>query len=158
MKNWKRLTGEKLENIKDTILADVAKYPDKEIKFYVGCDSQLIKHKIIYVTAIVLYRQGNGGLAYYFKEHEEKVHDRTRLWNETFKAVNCALWLNELLKQVDLIVVEVHADLNHDEKHMSNTMVQACLGYICSMGFEGKIKPWSWVSTKVANSKTKSAH
>lgn len=156
MKNWKRLTGEKINDLGETVLADINSYPDSDIKFYCGCDSQVIKQRILYVTVIVLYRAGNGGVAYYLREPEAKIHDKARLWNETYKAVTVAMWLNEIIKPVGLRVNEVHADLNYDEKHMSSTMVQACLGYICAMGFEGKIKPYAWCATKVANIKTKS--
>ena len=51
-------------------------------------------------------------------------------------------------------VDEVHADLNPSPMHESNSSVQACLGYICGMGFDGKIKPDSWAASSVAHRKT----
>ena len=155
---WRRLSGENIECIHATISNDVMANLEHDLEIYVGADSQRFEDHVNYVTAIVVYRNVKGGLGYYLSEKEKlvgKLDNRTRLWNETAKAVDKAQWLNELLREFDLRVSEVHADLNNDKKHFSNTVVQMCLGFICSMGFNGKIKPEAWAASSVANSKTK---
>ena len=152
---WQRLSGDVVENIRAVISNDIMRREDKaDLKFYVGCDSQSYKEHIAYVTAIVLYETGKGGLGYYMREIEEPVPMRHRLWNETYKAVTTATWLNQLLIEFDYRVDEVHADLNSDEKHLSQSSVTECLGFITSMGFVGKIKPEAWVASGVADQKT----
>jgi predicted RNase H-related nuclease YkuK (DUF458 family) len=156
---WKKLDGEIVNNLLETISLDIVKtkaeFADDEIKFYVGTDSQRKKYDIVFVTAIVLYRKKSGGIVYILKEREKHSDIRTRLWNETYKAITIATELNDFLKSFNLRVDEVHADLNPDPKHKSNSLVKSCLGYICGMGFEGKIKPASWAASKVANIHTK---
>ncbi len=155
---WKRLTGEVVSDIKNTIVSDIMSV-DKDdrntLEFYVGADSQRSGNTILFVTAIVMYRQGKGGNGFYFPEKYRSMENRDRLWMETYKAVEVGLWLNELLSNFDLRVSEIHADLNKDKKYFSNSLVQTCLGYICGMGFQGRIKPESWVASSVANGKTK---
>ena len=152
---WYRLSGDSIENIRVVIANDIVKKGEKaDLKFYVGCDSQSYKDHVVYVTAIVLYENGKGGLGYYTRDIEKPVPMRYRLWNETFKAVTTATWLNQLLGEYDYRVDEVHADLNSDEKHLSQSSVTECLGFITSMGFVGKIKPDAWVASGIADQKT----
>lgn len=151
---WRKLDGGEID-LYTELQHDISLYENDELKFYVGTDSQQKKKRVIYVTAIILYRTGIGGNVYYLKEKEAKVDMRTRLWNETYKAVEIAKELNDFLFKFGLRVDEVHADLNPDKIHKSNSVVQACLGFICGMGFEGKIKPHAWGASKVANKMTK---
>jgi len=153
---WRRISGKQIENIEERIIKDVLKYQDDEtLKFYIGVDSDTNKNKDIYATAIVIYRSGHGAHGYYKREYEKKIDDKSRLWMETFKAVETGVWLNELLKPYDLKVHEIHADLSEDDDAFSKSMVKSCLGYITSMGFNGKVKPYAWCSNKVAHRKSK---
>lgn len=151
---WRRLDGEEI-NLFKTIEKDIKLYNEAEIKFYVGTDSQRKKKHITYITSIILYRETIGGCVYYTKERDKIIEMTSRLWNETYKAVTVAQELNDFLEQFDLRVNEVHADLNPNPKHKSNSVVQSCLGFICGMGFIGKIKPDAWASSKISDRKTK---
>lgn len=155
MLNWYRFSGEKVLDLKDAICEHITTYGAEGLDFFVGTDSQPKTKIITYVTVVVVYRHKKGGIVFYKRENESNVDRRYRLWNETYKAVQTALELNEFLREYDLKVSEIHADLNSDKKFLSNSSVQACLGFICSMGFNGKIKPEAWAATKVANRKTK---
>ena len=152
---WKRLTGKKIEDIEATIRADIVKYSDEELKFYVGVDSDNRGGKDTYATAIIMYRVGDGGHGYYMREKEKTIDNKSRLWNETYKAVTKGMWLNDILKDYGLKVSEIHADLSDDSDNFSHSMVNACLGYITAMGFEGKVKPYAWAANKCAHRKSK---
>ena len=156
---WKKLEGNIVNDLYTTIAQDIkatkVKFADEDIKFYVGTDSQRKKYDVVYVTAIVLYRKKSGGSVYILKEREKLTDMHTRLWNETEKAIKVATELNTFLVDFNLRVDEVHADLNPDKNYKSNTLVKSCLGYICGMGFEGKVKPQAWAASKVANIHTK---
>jgi len=168
-KNWKILTGQKI----DYLTVFLSKFIEKELEnnifdleFLVGCDSQRKKFKITYVTAIVIHRKckigggGSGGRVFYKLENETHlkctfIQPKLRLWNETQKSVEVALWLDEFLIDYALKVDCIHADLNADKKYLSNEVVGTCLGYIKGMGFNGSLKPNSWVASKVADRMTK---
>ena len=154
MSNWKNFDGEKIE-LYTELQKVIEDNKNDNFKVYVGTDSQQKKDHILYVTAIVFYRTGLGGLIFYLKEKEKKVDMRSRLWNETYKAVALALELNNFLKDFGMKVDEVHADLNASKTYKSNSVVQASLGYICGMGFKGCIKPFAFASSKIANKFTK---
>lgn len=152
---WRRLTGAEIGDIEQTIVQDIIKNKDSELKFYVGVDSDTIKHKDVYAVAIIMYRKGDGGIGYYRRETEKVIDDKARLFNESHKAIETAVWLNEIIKPFGLKVDEIHADLSDDEDNFSHSIVKACLGYITSMGFIGKIKPYAWAANKVAHNKVK---
>ena len=156
---WNKLYKGKVDDIEIQLDSDIKAArvlrEDDDIKFYVGTDSQKKKKYTVYVTAIVMYLEGRGGVVYYTKEKEKNTSLFTRLWNETYKAIEVARELNDFLKPYCLRVNEVHADLNASPKHKSNQLVKSCIGYIQGMGFEGQIKPRSWCASKVANKMTK---
>ena len=158
-KKWIRLDKDEIPDIFEQLKLDIENAKimraDDEIKFYVGTDSQRKKKYITYVTAIVMYTEKKGGAVYYTKERESVLDMHSRLWNETYKAVNIAQELNEFLKDFNLRVHEVHADLNANPKYKSHKLVKSCLGYIQGMGFDGMIKPDAWAASKIANKHTK---
>ena len=135
MKNlkWNRLDKGSIDNIFLQLTKDITKAKlireNDDIKFYVGTDSQRHKGKIVFVTAIVMYMEKHGGAVYYVKENEKPTDMHTRLWNETYKAVNIAQELNNFLKDFNLRVNEIHADLNDSPKHKSNKLVSSCIKY-----------------------------
>lgn len=158
-KGWKRLTDENIESLSATIISDISKYRElHELRFYVGCDSQIHGKEIVYTKAIALRKVGHGALGYYSRQREEvgrfKNH-RERLFEETYRIVEVAKWLDDIILEHGYIVEQVHADLNPSSDFLSNCVVSQCLGYIKAMGYTGVIKPDSWVSSKIADIKTK---
>ena len=158
---WRRMTDVAIPDLEETIKADVLRWQQEhELKFYVGCDSQVHGPAVHYTTAIVMHKVGNGALAYYKVDKEIsdkaiKERVRERLWLETYKAVDIAKWVDGILLPLNHMIEEIHADLNPHEEHMSNCMVSTCLGYIRSMGFLPKIKPEGWAASGVADAKNK---
>ena len=53
MFDWKRLTGEEVHDLSETLLTDIANSPTDNLKFYVGCDSLWDKRKLTFTTAII---------------------------------------------------------------------------------------------------------
>jgi predicted RNase H-related nuclease YkuK (DUF458 family) len=167
---WITLAGKHIENLTDELNKEILREIEddvNDVEVLVGCDSQLKKGKVTYVIAIVLLRKrkvgggGSGGRVYCFCENEKQpkgtyIQPKRRLWNETFKSVEVALWLDDnVLIEHALEVEAVHADLNGDKKFLSNGAVATCLGYIKGMGFNGTIKPDAWAASKVADRLTK---
>jgi predicted RNase H-related nuclease YkuK (DUF458 family) len=166
---WKVLTGKPIESMKGELQSLIEREIEDDVfdlEILVGCDSQLKKGKITYVTAIVVHRKrkvgggGSGGRVFYKLENEKYpkgqfIQPKRRLWNETYKSVETALWLDDFLIDYAMEVDCIHADLNQDKKYLSNEVVGLCLGYIKGMGFYGKIKPDSFVASKIADKMTK---
>ena len=157
MKQWKRLNGDTIEDLGNTILSDIANSDTEDLEFYIGGDSQASLNNVKFTVAIIMIKKGKGGRGYYKNTIplETNLSLPQRLFMETFKAVKVALWLNPLLESIGYKVNEIHTDLNPNPKYPSYEMVQTCLGYIRGMGFEGKTKPHSWAASSVADYKTK---
>lgn len=153
---WKRISGEYVSNLEETLLVDISRIDTNDLKFYVGADSQYSKGKIKYTVVLVVKKGNNGALGYYKSTITDKHCSRNqRLFQETYMAVDLAVRVNPLLEQIGFKVDEVHSDLSPHKDNPSNDVVQTCLGYIRGFGFKGKIKPESWASYCVADYKTK---
>lgn len=121
----------------------------KDVKLYIGCDSQNIKRYTSYATVIVLHNVGKGAHVLYSQERITRVTDRfTRLWREVESSVATAEFLrtNGIQKPsfIDL-------DLNPDPKYKSNQVLRAALGYVESMGYIPRCKPEAMSASHVAD-------
>ena len=157
MTEWKRLNGDDIEDLSNTILSDISNSDSEDLEFYIGGDSHWNNGKVKFTVAIIMIKKGKGGRGYYKNiiPLQTTMTLQQRLFMETFKAVKVALWLNPLLESIGYKVNEIHTDLNPNPNYASYEMVHTCLGYIRGMGFEGKAKPDSWAASSVADYKTK---
>ena len=157
MKQWKRLNGDTIEDLGNTILSDIANSDTEDLEFYIGGDSQSSLNNVKFTVAIIMIKKGKGGRGYYksVTPLQTTMTLQQRLFMETFKAVKVALWLNPILESIGYKVNEIHTDLNPNPNYASYEMVHTCLGYIRGMGFEGTAKPDSWAASSVADYKTK---
>jgi len=154
---WKRFSGDNVEDLSSTILTDITTAGTDDLEFYIGGDSQASLHKVKFTIAIIMIKRGKGGRGYYksVTPPQTTMTLQQRLFMETFKAVKVAVWLNPILESIGYKVNEIHTDLNPNPNYASYEMIQTCLGYIRGMGFEGKAKPDSWAASSVADYKTK---
>lgn len=151
---WKRFTGERVEDLETTLLTDISNIQDDyNLSFYIGGDSMRRYDTTTYTIVFVMLMEGRGGRGYYknIKVKESHITRRQRLFRETYDAVDAALFINPILESIGYNIKEIHTDLNPNPIHASNDMIKQCIGYITGMGFEGKIKPDSWVSYEVAD-------
>lgn len=128
---------------------------------FIGCDSRRRRvtgsneWTATYVTAIVIHKNNKNGCKV-FTEIEEMVdydqkHDRPflRMMNEAYKAVEAYEQLSDVLEDR---VVEVHLDVNEDEKFGSNVAMSAAKGYVLgTTGREVKIKPEAFAASYAAD-------
>ena len=131
-------------------------------KVYIGCDSEVIRikkgnsHKIRYTTVIVVHIDGSHGakvFATFDTEHVSKnerykLDTKLRLMNEVYKVSQLYMELSEnVLKDI-----EVHLDLNPDERYLSNKVVQQAVGYVKGVcGVNAKLKPDAWAASACAD-------
>lgn len=128
-------------------------------KVYIGCDS--FRHKkngiwyASYTTVVVVHLNGRNGCRVFGDISSEPDYDKKksrpamRLMNEVYRAVNM---LNELLPVLGDRHVELHLDINPDEKHGSSCVVNQAIGYVKGVsGIAPKVKPEGWAATHAAD-------
>jgi predicted RNase H-related nuclease YkuK (DUF458 family) len=119
------------------------------IKLYIGSDSQNIANNTVYAMVIVFHYGNNGGHVLYSKRVIPKVRDRfTRLWGEVQDSVDLAKYLEEngvaKPEYIDL-------DFNPDPKYKSNFILRSALGYVESMGYVPRCKPYAIAASCIAD-------
>lgn len=122
----------------------------KETAIYIGADSERYRKNdgtwyADYTVAVVIHKDSSRGCRVFGKVDTQRDydnrHDRpaTRLMNEVYRAAQMYL---DLLDVIGDRHCEVHLDINPDELHGSNCVIQQATGYIRGMcGFAPKVKP-----------------
>lgn len=110
----------------------------KDVKIYVGTDSQNKKYNTTYVTCIA-YKYGTRGAHFiYFRENIKKIRDRrVRLWGEVERSIE----ISQFIEENNLKVECVEFDFNEKEMARSHDMVAAACGYAEGLGFKSNVKP-----------------
>lgn len=153
--NWK--TGKReIINFNDIckILEEVSK--SKSHKIIIGSDSVKLGYDFIFTKAIcILNKEFYDRRYFYFRD---KIKDDSyldlskRLLKETTDSLELAMKLKNKIHNAN---IEIHADVNPDEKHMSSKYKNVISGYIQGCGFEIKVKPNSFVASSIADQHTR---
>ena len=108
-----------------------------ETRIYIGVDSERIKINRVwyadYTAAIVVHIDGKHGCKLFGEVTRERDYDQkanrpnTRLMTEVFKVSELYLKLADILENR---LVEVHLDINPNDKHASSNVVSQAIGYI----------------------------
>ena len=105
-------------------------------KLYIGCDSERMRINEVwyadYILAVVVHIDGKHGCKIFGAVQRERDFDqkankpRMRLVNEAYKVADLYLKLAPYVE----FDIEVHLDINPDEKHNSSIAIQEAVGYI----------------------------
>lgn len=126
----------------------------------VGTDSHLHKYNYRFVTVVCIYKKGRGGFYYYTTtEHNKKefkgnypARVRARMFHEASITIEVASKIQNETGQIPVI----HVDASPPEAgEMTSLFSDQLKGYVTASGFECIIKPWSFVSSGIANKHTK---
>ena len=131
-----------------------------ESRVYIGCDSTRRRNSqgewvATYTTAVVIHRDNSKGCRVFCDTETMRDYDQRadrpamRMMNEVYKAVEACQQLEELLWDRD---VEIHLDINEDEKHGSNCARSMAVGY--AKGVTGRvvrIKPEAFAASYAAD-------
>jgi len=108
-----------------------------ESKIYIGTDSSRFKKNgkwfAEYATVVIVHFDGKHGckifadLSTEIDFDQKKDKPRNRLMNEVIKTANMYL---ELEEAIDIRDVELHLDINPNEKYGSSCVIQEAVGYI----------------------------
>jgi predicted RNase H-related nuclease YkuK (DUF458 family) len=146
-RKFKSLTDDKPVNLIPYLKEKLAEADD--ISIYVGCDSQNQAGNTRYATVIVLHYGNRGGHVLYSKERVDRIRDSfTRLWKEVETSLEVAEYLTshgiQRPRYIDI-------DLNPDPKYRSNQVLRAALGYVESLGYEPRCKPYAISASYIAD-------
>ena len=141
---------------------EVKQYIDTQgpnTKIYIGGDSERFRLNgqfyADYMLVIVVHIDGKHGCKVFGEIQRERDYDqkknkpRMRLMNEVMKIADLYLRLADVLEDRD---VEVHLDLNPDERYGSNVVINEAIGYIKGMcNVTPLVKPDAWCASTVAD-------
>ena len=138
---------------------EAIKQSSKESSVYVGCDSiryrlgrKSNKYFVRYSTVIVLHRDSCRGGRYWADSFSEPAPKKDNLVQRLLKEVECvADVLQIVIPHLDGRYMEVHLDINNDEKHASYVAKSTAEGWIKGLGYIPKIKPDAWAATHAAD-------
>ncbi|MDO8451558.1 MAG: ribonuclease H-like YkuK family protein [bacterium] len=145
-----------LPEIREKILAFLSSQPDRAYQLVIGTDSQPHNGQgVDFVTAIVVYRFGSGGI-YFWKRivNKKKYVLRQRMYEEALLSLEMAetvltLFRNDGVTKYD---VEIHVDVGAFGK--TREMINEIVGMIRGSGYSVKTKPESYAASKVADRHT----
>lgn len=143
-------------------IAEIQDYISKqtpETKIYLGCDSERYRMNNVwyadYILAVVVHIDGKHGCKLFGEVVTERDYDqrrdrpRMRMMTETMKAAELYIRLADILEDRD---VEIHLDINPDERFGSSCAVNEAIGYIKGMcNVIPMVKPNAWCASYAAD-------
>lgn len=135
------------------LIVDYISQNGGQYRLIIGTDSSENEGEAVFVTAVVLYRVGKGGIYFYRRLRNEEIHGfKRRIFYETHLSLDVASRISHALSMVDLEEyphLEIHLDVG--EEGRTKEVVASVIAYVNGNGFEAKIKPESFGATKVAD-------
>ena len=130
-----------------------------ETKIYIGGDSERFQVDGVwyadYITVVVVHKNGNNGCKVFGEVIRERDFDqnrdkpRMRLMNEVYKTAGLYLKLADILEDRE---VEIHIDINPDQKYGSSCVINEAVGYIRGMcNVIPMVKPNAWAASYCAD-------
>lgn len=135
----------------------VGREPSRFYKIIVGTDSEA-RSPATLVTAVTVWRVGNGGIHFWEKSKERKFHTlRERIWQE---ALNSILLAQELRSRLQKELGdeffwdgnEIHVDIG--ERGPTKDLIDSVVGMIKGYNFLPVIKPYAFGASTVADRHT----
>jgi predicted RNase H-related nuclease YkuK (DUF458 family) len=130
-----------------------------ETKIYLGADSERVnvggKWYADYTLAIVIHIDGKHGCKIFGDVHRERDYDQKadkpsmRLMQEVYKVSDL---FHELADVLENRHVEVHLDINPQERYKSSLVVQQAVGYIKgTCNIDAQVKPQAFAASYAAD-------
>ena len=145
----------------DAVIAEVImfvkKEPERFYKIIIGTDSEATAVSAM-VTAITVWRVGNGAIHFWTKSPEKKFFSmRDRIWQEAISSITLAQEVRGRLQQElgDEFFWdgnEIHVDIG--ENGPTREMIDSVVGMIKGYNFTPVIKPYSFGASVVADRHT----
>ena len=157
------------EDVFDRIVHFMKKEPNAQYRLMVGTDSQVYRTHTLFVTGIVIQRQGKGAWACILPVRYERkyLNLREKISMETSMTEQVAYLFDEEKKNklIDIVLphlyrgssftMEGHLDVGLEKRSLSRFLASEMMGRIRSMGLEAVVKPEAFVASGYANRYTK---
>lgn len=130
--------------------------PKRKYKIIVGTDSAA-RSEVNFVTAITIWRIGNGGIYFWTRSEMIKCHDlRERIYREAMQSITLAQELRgrlqEKLGHEFFWDDQIHIDVGANGP--TREFIDAVVGMVRGHGFDAVIKPYSFGASIVADRHT----
>lgn len=143
-----------LQEVKDYI-----RQSSPETKIYLGADSERVNIRGVwyadYTLAVVVHIDGNHGCKIFGDVQRERDWDQRankpamRLMNEVYKVSDLFHELSDVLEDR---YVEVHLDINPNERYASSQVVNQAIGYIKgTCNIDAQVKPQAFAASYAAD-------
>ena len=151
---WYTYDRDKVEDLESLALELLE---DDETVVKIGTDAQKLGRKLHFVTVLIFYRKGKGGRVLFTRERITRDYSLwEKLSTETWKSLEAAMYLENLLGARDRI--EVHVDANEDTQYRSSDYVKQLSGMVMGQGFRCVLKPDAAASSHCADHVVKGKH
>ncbi len=142
------------------VFADMAQYieamPGHSYRLIIGTDSQCHEDQTVFVTALVVHREGKGARYFYRKEFQRRIFSlRQRIFFETSLSLEVASHLTRLLAENGLASLDLEVHLDAGKNGETRELIREIVGMVTGSGFHAKIKPESYGAFTVADRYTK---
>jgi len=145
--DFKKISGEKLSNVKDYVKQYLEEHPNVEIM--IGSDSQNSSRKTTYSTVIALYDPGHGAHCIFKRWITPKEKNRqTRLLNEVQASIEIA---DSLVAAGIKKPTYIDIDVNPNPRYKSNEVFAAAKGWVEGSGYEVRFKTFGPLVTTFAD-------
>lgn len=130
--------------------------PDANYDVIIGTDSQVYPDRTDFVSAIIVHREGGGGI-YFWKRARDSKNGyvlRDRIYQEAVLSMQLSQRFMEEFETEGILKFnfEIHVDIG--EGGRTRGMVNEVVGMIRGSGFEVKTKPQAYGAASVADRHT----
>ena len=131
--------------------------PQRKYKIIIGTDSSA-RNEVALITAITIWRVGNGGIHFWTKSEVMKFHGlRERNYKEAIQSITLAQELRGRLKDAlgDEFFWDDQIHIDVGQNGPTKEMIKEVVGMVRGNGFEAKIKPESFAASNIADKHTR---
>jgi hypothetical protein len=144
-----------LEEIIKLIGQTVTNY-NGSYRLIIGTDSKKYTDYLSYVSVIILYRIGKGGIYFYQRQKNGvgRYSLQAAIFQETALSLAIAAKVDDLFKKMGIIdlEIEIHSDIGNNGR--TKKLIKEVVSWINALGFCAQIKPQSFGATNVADKHT----
>ncbi len=161
MKNWKDADGTVVSNdhMIDWVKQNCPLYK-QDYELIVGVDSHLHGNQYKFVAVVCVYYKGRGGFYYYTTSEQNRrefkgiypARVKARMFHETSIAIELATEIQEKTGKTPVIHIDASPP---NAGEVTSLFSDQLKGYVVASGFEAVLKPWSFVSSGIANKHSK---
>ena len=130
--------------------------PKRKYKIIIGTDSSA-RNEVALITAITIWRVGNGGIHFWTKSEVMKFHGlRERIYKEAIQSITLAQELRGRLKEKlgDEFFWDDQIHIDVGENGPTREFIDGVVGMVKGYGFDVQIKPNAFGASAVADRHT----